>query len=72
MRDMRVLVHRLAEDGLTVLLSSHLMDEVEELCDRVAIVTRGRVVYEGALRRADRDDRRPLRAAHHRRRPAPP
>ena len=28
---------------MTVLLSSHLMDEVEELCDRVAIVTRGRV-----------------------------
>jgi ABC-2 type transport system ATP-binding protein len=49
MRDMRVLVHRLAEDGLTVLLSSHLMSEVEDLCDRVAIVTRGRVVYEGAL-----------------------
>ena len=49
MRDMRALVHRLAEDGLTVLLSSHLMGEVEDLCDRVAIVTRGRVVYEGAL-----------------------
>jgi ABC-2 type transport system ATP-binding protein len=49
MRDMRALVHRLAEDGLTVLLSSHLMDEVEDLCDRVAIVSRGRVVYEGAL-----------------------
>ena len=49
MRDMRALIHRLAEDGLTVLLSSHLMDEVEDLCDRVAIVTRGRVVYEGSL-----------------------
>jgi ABC-2 type transport system ATP-binding protein len=49
MRDMRALVHRLAEDGITVLLSSHLMDEVEDLCDRVAIVTRGRVVYEGSL-----------------------
>jgi ABC-2 type transport system ATP-binding protein len=49
MRDMRALVHRLAEDGLTVLLSSHLMDEVEDLCDRVAIVSRGRVVYEGEL-----------------------
>ena len=49
MRDMRALVHGLAEDGLTVLLSSHLMDEVEDLCDRVAIVTRGRVVYEGSL-----------------------
>ncbi|HEX6020870.1 MAG TPA: ABC transporter ATP-binding protein [Solirubrobacter sp.] len=49
MRDMRALIHRLAEDGLTVLLSSHLMAEVEDLCDRVAIVSRGRVVYEGSL-----------------------
>ena len=49
MRDMRRLVRRLAEQGITVLLSSHLMGEVEELCDRVAIVRTGRVVYEGSL-----------------------
>jgi ABC-2 type transport system ATP-binding protein len=49
MRDMRVLVRRLADEGMTVLLSSHLMGEVEELCDRVAIVRAGRVIYEGAL-----------------------
>jgi ABC-2 type transport system ATP-binding protein len=49
MRDMRVLVRRLAGQGITVLLSSHLMGEVEELCDRVAIVRSGRVVYEGSL-----------------------
>ena len=49
MRDMRHLIRRLADQGITVLLSSHLMGEVEELCDRVAIVRRGRVVYEGAL-----------------------
>jgi ABC-2 type transport system ATP-binding protein len=49
MRDMRVLVRRLADQGMTVLLSSHLMGEVEELCDRVAIVRRGSVVYEGSL-----------------------
>jgi ABC-2 type transport system ATP-binding protein len=49
MRDMRALVKRLAEQGITVLLSSHLMGEVEELCDRVAIVRTGRVVYEGSL-----------------------
>jgi len=49
MRDMRVLVRRLADQGITVLLSSHLMGEVEELCDRVAIVRSGRVVYEGSL-----------------------
>ena len=49
MRDMRQLVHRLAAQGITVLLSSHLMGEVEELCDRVAIVASGRVVHEGSL-----------------------
>jgi ABC-2 type transport system ATP-binding protein len=49
MRDMRLLVRRLADQGMTVLLSSHLMTEVEELCDRVAIVRSGRVVYEGSL-----------------------
>jgi ABC-2 type transport system ATP-binding protein len=49
MRDMRRLVRRLAGQGITVLLSSHLMGEVEELCDRVAIVRTGRVVYEGSL-----------------------
>jgi ABC-2 type transport system ATP-binding protein len=49
MRDMRRLILRLADDGITVLLSSHQLPEVEELCDRVAIVDAGRVVYEGAL-----------------------
>jgi ABC-2 type transport system ATP-binding protein len=49
MRDMRVLIRRLADDGITVLLSSHQLPEVQELCDRVAIVDAGRVVYEGAL-----------------------
>jgi ABC-2 type transport system ATP-binding protein len=49
MRDMRLLIRRLADDGMTVLLSSHQLPEVQELCDRVAIVDKGRVVYEGAL-----------------------
>jgi ABC-2 type transport system ATP-binding protein len=49
MRDMRALIHQLASEGITVLLSSHLMSEVEELCDRVAIVSRGRVIHEGSL-----------------------
>jgi ABC-2 type transport system ATP-binding protein len=49
MRDMRELVRRLAGEGITILLSSHLLYEVEELCNRVAIVRRGRVVYEGSL-----------------------
>ena len=49
MRDMRALIRRLADEGITVLLSSHQLPEVQDLCDRVAIVDSGRVVYEGAL-----------------------
>src|SRR5208283_2101671 len=49
MRDMRLLIRRLALHGITILLSSHQLPEVQELCDRVAIVDSGRVVYEGAL-----------------------
>jgi ABC-2 type transport system ATP-binding protein len=49
MRDMRDLVRRLAGEGITVLLSSHLLAEVEELCNRVAIIRKGRIVYEGSL-----------------------
>jgi ABC-2 type transport system ATP-binding protein len=49
MRDMRDLVRRLAGEGITVLLSSHLLGEVEEVCNRVAIIRSGRIVYEGSL-----------------------
>src|SRR3954453_19054502 len=49
MRDMRALVARLSLAGTTVLLSSHLLAEVEELCNRVAIVRTGRIVFEGEL-----------------------
>jgi ABC-2 type transport system ATP-binding protein len=49
MRDMRLLIRRLADEGMTVLLSSHLLAEVEEVCNRVAIVRSGRIVYEGEI-----------------------
>jgi ABC-2 type transport system ATP-binding protein len=49
MRDMRALVKRLSAEGITVLLSSHLLAEVEEVCDRVAIARRGRIIFEGRL-----------------------
>jgi ABC-2 type transport system ATP-binding protein len=48
-RDMRALVKRLAGSGLTVLLSSHHMDEVEEICDNVTIMSRGKVAFHGSL-----------------------
>jgi ABC-2 type transport system ATP-binding protein len=49
MRDMRALIKRLAADGLTVLLSSHDMSEVEEICDNVTIMRAGSVVYHGEI-----------------------
>ena len=49
MRDMRELVKRLAGEGITILLSSHILAEVEELCNRVAIIRRGSIIYEGQL-----------------------
>ena len=49
MRDMRDLVRRLAGEGITILLSSHLLYEVEEVCNRVAIIRKGGIVYEGGL-----------------------
>jgi ABC-2 type transport system ATP-binding protein len=49
MRDMRLLIRRLADEGMTVLLSSHLLTEVEDVCNRVAIVRQGKIVYEGEI-----------------------
>jgi ABC-2 type transport system ATP-binding protein len=49
MRDMRALIERLASEGITVLLSSHQLAEVEELCNRVAIVRSGAIIYEGTI-----------------------
>ena len=48
-RDMRALIQRLADEGMTIFLSSHLLAEVEELCTRVSIIRDGRIVYEGSL-----------------------
>jgi ABC-2 type transport system ATP-binding protein len=49
MRDMRLLIQRLAAQGITIVLSSHLLAEVEEVCNRVAIVQRGKIIYEGQI-----------------------
>ncbi|MGW5475362.1 ABC transporter ATP-binding protein [Streptomyces sp. NPDC004008] len=48
-RDMRALVKRLATSGLTVLLSSHDMGEVEQICDDVTIMRSGTVAYHGSI-----------------------
>jgi ABC-2 type transport system ATP-binding protein len=50
MLEFRTLVRELVEDeGRTVFLSSHLLDEVEKICDTVAIVDRGRVITAGTI-----------------------
>jgi ABC-2 type transport system ATP-binding protein len=47
--DLRAMIRGLVAEGRTVLLSSHLLDEVEKICDAVAIVDQGRVVMQGSL-----------------------
>ena len=49
MRDVRALIRRLNEDGLTIFLSSHLLAEVEQLCNRVAVIDHGRLLTEGTI-----------------------
>src|SRR3954463_9941240 len=48
-RDMRRLIARLASTGITILLSSHNMLEVEETCEHVAIMRRGRIAFDGPM-----------------------
>jgi len=47
--DVRQLIHQLRERGTAVFLNSHLLTEVEMVCDRVAMVDRGRVIATGTL-----------------------
>jgi ABC-2 type transport system ATP-binding protein len=47
MREVRTLLRRLAGEGTTVFVSSHLLAEVEAMCDRVGVLARGRLVAEG-------------------------
>jgi ABC-type multidrug transport system ATPase subunit len=49
MQDMRAMILSLVAEGRTVVLSSHLLDEVERTCDAVAIVDRGRIVRQGPI-----------------------
>ena len=48
-RDVDLLLRRLADEGRTVFLSSHLMGEVENVCDRVAIMRAGDKLFEGSV-----------------------
>ncbi len=49
MADMRALIRRLGSGERTVLLSSHLLGEVEQICDRVGVISRGRLIAESTV-----------------------
>jgi len=49
MADMRAIIRRIGRGERTVLLSSHLLGEVEQVCDRVGVIQRGELVVEGTV-----------------------
>ncbi len=49
MHDMRDMIRSLVDEGRTVVLSSHLLDEVQRTCDAVAIVDRGKIIRQGPI-----------------------
>lgn len=48
-REVREIIRSLKQRGVAVLLNSHLLTEVESVCDRIAVIDRGRMVFEGTL-----------------------
>jgi ABC-2 type transport system ATP-binding protein len=49
MREVRLLLRTLGDEGVSVLLSSHLLGEVQQVCDTVTIINRGQVVAAGSV-----------------------
>ncbi|WP_199830358.1 ABC transporter ATP-binding protein [Streptomyces viridochromogenes] len=49
MREIRALIRELASDGTTVFLSSHLLDEIEQVCTHAAVMAQGRLITQGAV-----------------------
>jgi ABC-2 type transport system ATP-binding protein len=50
MKETRELMKSLAASGITLIFSSHLLYEVEAVCDRIAVIHKGRLVAQGAVR----------------------
>src|SRR5262249_40363396 len=48
-KEVRDLILRLRDQGKTVLMNTHILHDVELVCDRVAIIVAGRIRYEGAI-----------------------
>jgi ABC-2 type transport system ATP-binding protein len=57
--EMRGLIRSLADDGMTIFVSSHLLGEIEHICDHLVMIRNGRSVFQGSveeLRSADRTE----------------
>ncbi len=48
-RDVRTILHRLKSEGKTIFFNSHLLPDVSEVCDRIGILNRGRLIYQGKV-----------------------
>lgn len=48
-REVRNLIRSLASEGITIFLSSHLLSEIEQLCDHVAVMNAGKILAQGSL-----------------------
>jgi ABC-2 type transport system ATP-binding protein len=62
MRDMRALIRRLGDSGRTVILSSHMLGEVQQICDRVGVINSGRMVVESTVDELRGDSELAIRA----------
>jgi ABC-2 type transport system ATP-binding protein len=47
--EMRSLIRSLAEEGMTIFVSSHLLSEIEHICDHVVMIRSGRSVFQGSV-----------------------
>lgn len=64
MREIRTLVRELASDGTTVFLSSHLLDEIEQVCTHAAVMAQGRLITQGPVADLSAGGARPA-GGHH-------
>ena len=54
-RDIRNIIENLKARGLTVFLCSHLLEQVQEVCDRVGVIFKGLLIAEGSMNELTRD-----------------
>ncbi len=48
-KELREFIRKLADDGLSIFISSHLLSEIQTMCDRVAIISHGSIIFEGGV-----------------------